>query len=261
MNSQLNSYPIFVPALSMARQALYRFASLSFLDPQAGAWQRLTSLRDDPLLFEAADYFRTFSGAGQESQTAKCSIGVVDPQPVLSCLPDSEQLLNAEYESTFGLLVSSNCPPYEMEYVNSKLTFQRSNTLADVSGFYRAFGMTGARPDRPDHIVLELEFMASLLGLERHAAASHSEIPSERLQVCHDAQLHFLRDHLTWWVPAFAKLLVQQNEHGFYAAAGTFLAAFLAAESERFGLPPAAPHAVPTLEERPEHCEGCSLAG
>ena len=38
------------PALSMARQALYRFAALSLLDPKCGSWEQLDALRDDPVV-------------------------------------------------------------------------------------------------------------------------------------------------------------------------------------------------------------------
>ena len=42
------------PAVSAARQVLYRFASVALLDPKAGAWQQLDAMRGDPLLPEAA---------------------------------------------------------------------------------------------------------------------------------------------------------------------------------------------------------------
>jgi TorA maturation chaperone TorD len=176
-------------------------------------------------------------------------------------LPASAETLNTEYETTFGLLVSSNCPPYEMEYVNSKFTFQRSNTLADVSGFYRAFGVAGSdmHPERPDHIVLELEFMATLLGLERLAADSSSPISRDRQQLCCMAQSRFIEEHLGWWAPAFCMLLGKQNGSGFYAAAGAFVAAFIAAEKVLQGLPPTSPGVAPSTEERPECCDGCQL--
>lgn len=250
-------------ALNMARQALYRFAGLSLLDPRAGAWDRLHAMRDDALLFESATLFR--EAIATQSQLAEASdhLAEIDPQLVLARLPYSLEALNAEYENTFGLLVSSNCPPYEMEYVNSKFTFQRSNTLADISGFYRAFGLTGSEtnPERPDHIVLELEFMATLFDLERGAAGLDSATAAERQQVCRDAQTHFLREHLGWWVPAFGMLLAKQNGDGFYAAAGEFLSAFIVAEQELLGLPPTSNRVAPTREERPEFCEGCELAG
>lgn len=253
----------FDAGLNMARQALYRFAELSFLDPRVGAWERLNAMRDDALLFEAGALFREAAIAASGIDVANSnSINSIDPRLVLARLPCSAEALNGEYENTFGLLVSSNCPPYEMEYVNSKFTFQRSNTLADISGYYQAFGLEGSRtnPERPDHIVLELEFMATLLGLERGATGADSLARDERRQVCRNAQLRFLQEHLSWWIPGFAMLIIKQNGGGFYAAAGAFTTAFIAAEQRLLGLPPTAGRAMPTSEERPEFCDGCELA-
>ena len=254
----------FDPALNMARQSLYRFAALSLLDPQAGSWEQLNRLRDDPLLSAAAAFIRTLPAAQlQELGVGERPLEELDAQLVLDRLPDSKQAFNAQYENTFGLLVSSACPPYETEYVDSKFAFQRSNSLADVSGFYRAFGLaiSDRRPERPDHVVLELEFMAHLLGLERHAAVENPDRRREHQQVCRDAQARFLGEHLAWWTPVFARLLGGANPNGFYAAAGIFLAALIPAERGLLRLPPASHRVGPSAVERPELCEGCELAG
>lgn len=252
------------PVVNMARQAMYRFAALSFLDPQAGAWDRLDALFDDRLLLEAAALIRSLPQAEpNELGRGEHAIEMLDPRIVLGRLPNSACALNAQYESTFGLLVSSNCPPYESEYINSKFAFQRSNTLADISGFYHAFGLTTAdgHPERPDHVVLELEFMACLLGLERQAADQDPARRTDRQQVCRAAQSRFLQEHLGWWTPAFAKLLEVGDPQGFYATAGVFLAALIPAERALLGLPPSSQPAAPSTVERPELCEGCELAG
>ncbi len=148
------------------------------------------------------------------------------------CWSRSPSRLNEAYERTFGLLVSGTCPPYETEYVNSKFTFQRSQQLADVSGFYTAFGLepSSQHPERQDHIVLELEFMAFLLGLERRAAESDELESGERVAVCRDALERFLEQHLAWWVPTFSKLLSMEDPEGYYGALARFLAAFVPAE-------------------------------
>jgi TorA maturation chaperone TorD len=262
MISSPNSSIVVDPVVTMARQALYRFAALSFLDPQAGAWQRLTALCDDRLLLDAAALIRSLPQARPPKlERGEHPIETLDPRRVLDRLPNSQHALNGQYESTFGLLVSSNCPPYETEYINSKFAFQRSNTLADVSGFYHAFGLTTAdgHPERPDHIALELEFMASLLGMERQAADDDATRRVDRQQVCREAQSRFLQEHLGWWVLAFAKLLAKPDPQGFYAAAGVFLAALIPAERALLGMPPPLQPAAPSTIERPELCEGCEL--
>lgn len=131
----------FDPAVNMVRQSLYRFAALSLLDPLSGSWQQLHELRDDPVLLDAAAFLRDLPDARPQTLgLGERSLDDLDPQLVLDRLPDSQQALNAEYECTFGLLVSSACPPYETEYVDSKFTFQHSNSLADIGGFIRRSG-------------------------------------------------------------------------------------------------------------------------
>jgi TorA maturation chaperone TorD len=264
MKSTMNPSAGFDPALNMARQAMYRFAALGFLDPQAGSWDRLNALRDDPQLMDGAALIRSLPEARPaEIGVGESPIEILDPRLVLDRLPDTQRALNAQYESAFGLLVSSDCPPYETEYINSKYAFQRSNTLADISGFYRAFGLTptDGRPERADHIVLELEFMATLLGLERRAAEEDSEPQQDRRQVCRDAQARFLQEHLAWWIPAFHKLLAKVTRDQFYAATGAFVAALIPTERAFLAVPPASQLVGPTTVERPELCEGCELAG
>jgi TorA maturation chaperone TorD len=247
-------------AANVARQTLYRFAALSFLDPRRGAWERLHALRNDRVLTDAAAFLRTLPETqGQSLAPRELPSQFLDPKAVLAQLPTSRASHNTLYENTFGLLVSSSAPPYEIEYVNSKFDFQRSNGLADISGFYQAFGLKVAEdcPERPDHIVLELEFMAFLIGLERSANGARQ---FERQDVCREAQRRFLAEHLLWWTPAFAKLLGRGNAKGFYVAAGKFLAAMAPVERALLKIDSSARPVAPSTIEPPEDCAGCSIS-
>lgn len=255
----------FDPALSLARQSLYRFAALSLLDPRAGAWRHLNDARRRRLICEAAELIRAEPNANpSELGLGERRLADLDPQCVIDRLPSTPEDFNDAYEQTFGLLVSNACPPYETEYINSKFTFQRSNTLADVSGFYRAFGLqpSDRHPERPDHIVLELEFMATLLGMERKAVQTAGSVEAARVAVCRDAQRRFLQEHLAWWVPTFARLLMHEGRGGFYEAVGLWLAALIPAERGMLKVMFVSPgdrHVVPSPIKRPEACDGCQL--
>ncbi len=249
------------PVPALARQCLYRFTALALLDPRRGAWEQLNSLRHSRVLFDAAalvrDQARLLPGGLARGERP---LDDLDPQKVLVRLPDSPAKLNEQYEAVFGLLVSSDCPPYETEYINSKFTFQRSNGLADVAGFYRAFGLdpSAQSPERHDHIVLQLEFMAHLSGLLHGAEGDRDLVRDERIEVCRAAQRRFLAEHLAWWAPVFATLLARRAVGSFYEAAARFLSALVPAERALLDVAAPAPAKGPSPIERPEECDGCA---
>ena len=244
----------FAPAVNSARRALYRFSALALVDPLAGSWSRLADRPSQECVHAACELLRDEAAAATPLGLGELPLDRLDPDAVFARLPASSEELNAEYERTFGLLVTAGCPPYETEYIDSKLSFQRSAELADIAGFYRAFGMDpGADPpERPDHIALELEFMAVLIDLECRATTD------EQFQVSRQAQADFIRGHLSWWVPTFARLLAKENPDSFFVAVGHLLCAFLPRERMQFDIP--APHTPveTSLIEPPELSETCA---
>lgn len=252
----------FDGALCLARQALYRFSALAVVDPRRGTWEQLSHPATIHLVRAAVALVRAEPAAESRSLgLGERPLVDLNSGLVFKWLPTNADALNAQYEQAFGLLVSSNCPPYETEYINSKFTFQRSQGLADIAGFYSAFGLEPStfHPERHDHLALELEFMAFLLGLERAAAESDSADRLGRRAVCRDAQRRFLAEHLIWWVPTFARLLSRQDPGGFYDATSQFLAAFLTAERSLAGIPAPQGQVTPSTVESPDECSGCLL--
>ncbi len=60
--------------------------------------------------------------------------------------------------------------PYETEYTTPDALY-KAHQLADIAGFYRAFGleMSTENRERPDHLAAELEFMHFLALKEAQA--------------------------------------------------------------------------------------------
>ena len=249
----------FEPTLAAARQAMYRFASLAFLDPRDGTHRQLADSKLQEFARAAAEWLRSDPRAVAEPLgLGERLLSELDVQPALSRLPCTAQRLNEEYEATFGLLDAGDAPLCETDYMGAKFTFQRSHQMADVAGFYRAFGLdlSNQHRGRPDHIALELEFMAVLIDLERRAAG----VPDhERIDVCRNAQRRFLNEHLAWWVPTLAALLGRLHPEGFYAAVGRLVSSFLPADRALLGVD--VPRQVVEMSriEVPEECDGCLL--
>lgn len=250
------------PALLLARRVCFRFVALTLTDPRAGVWDELADPATGELVTAAAGILRDEDSAvARPLAQGEAPLADLDPALVLSRLPQSASEFNERYEATFGLLGGSKCPPYETEYVPSKFTFQRSNMLADVAGFYRAFGLKPStnNPDRPDHIAVQCEFLAQVLNLWQ---ASQRAVPEAlaHAEVCRDAVERFLREHVVWWFPAFARLLARQDPGGFYEAVARFLAALVASERALAGIAPPQQEVEPSPIESRDACSGCELA-
>lgn len=251
------------PALLLARRACYRFAALALADPRTGSWDSLSDPQTQALAAQAAEVIRDEEAAvAGPLGLGELPLARLDPATVLARLPRTAGELNGLYEANFGLLGGSKCPPYETEYVPSKFAFQRSNMLADIAGFYHAFGLqtSSNHPDRPDHVALECEFLAQLLELQWQAHQSTSPEAASQKEVCRSAMQRFLKEHVVWWFPAFARLLARQDAGGLYEAVGNYLAALVAAERALAGIEPAHKPAEPSPIETLDECSGCELA-
>ena len=138
--------------------------------------------------------------------------------------------LSPEFEALFGGPV--RCPPYEGSYEAD--TFRQARQMADVAGFYRAFGaeLAGAERDRPDSAGAELEFLAFLTA--RRLAAD-----GEGARICAEAQDEFLRHHLGRWLGELCRRIEAETASPFYAALARLGGRFISEELERRGIEPA----------------------
>jgi hypothetical protein len=135
--------------------------------------------------------------------------------------------------------------------------------LADIAGYYRAFGLqpagdTRGRPDRRlrmcVHGYLSLK-EAYFSRRSRRALRGESPDRETLLETRRVAQI-FLRDHLGRFGVAFAHAAVRADEEGFYASAARLLLRLIELDCERLGIP----QGPATLELRPDAEEPVPMA-
>lgn len=148
---------------------------------------------------------------------------------------ESTAVWEMAYQRSFTLTFSPDVPAYEVAYVSTDI-FRQTETMADIAGFYRAFGaeVGGVNRERVDHIAVELSFM-QLVCLKEVYAREHDD--DEARGISRDAQRSFLRDHLLCWAPAFARRLEVSGEPP-YPAIGQLLATWLQRERSTLRLEP-----------------------
>lgn len=153
--------------------------------------------------------------------------------------------LQSRYDKLFGHAVRGQCPTYEMEYGRNEIIRQACD-LADLAGFYNAFGLEFANGanGRPDHITAECEFMSTLCAKEAHALAQNDE---ENIDICINAQRTFLKDHLARWLPAFVHRIEEADGTSLYSTLARFADTFVKTECEHLDIHPG----PPTLQLRP----------
>ena len=157
--------------------------------------------------------------------------------------------LSADFMRLFNPSLEANCPPYETEYTGAHV-FMRAQLLADVAGFYSAFGLKIASSfhERPDHIAAELEFM-QVLALKEARALARGE--RANAGICRRAQARFLKEHLARWLAPYAERLSAVN-HGFYARLASLAGSLAAWDTHRLGVEPEIAAPLPVREPQPE---------
>lgn len=119
-------------------------------------------------------------------------------------------------------------PPYETSHAGGGAA-----DLADIAGFYRAFGVTLAG-DKPDHLIAELEFVALVLTKEAHARTQ----ADDRAEICLSARARFLRERLGTWTDAFADAVEARHPDSVWSHLARAAARCVQAEARECGVEP-----------------------
>lgn len=222
---------------NLARAQVYRFLSLVFAYPTAALHAEIL-------------------GASIPTKVAASLISEEVAFKVAALTRDLDRRerreLASEYRSLFTYSASPDCPLSESAY-SAKHIYQEVQDLADIGGFYTAFGIE-VQGDRPDSLSAELEF-CYLLAL-KEALAREQKLAKEAL-TCREARRLFVHDHLGRWAENIGRRVEALAPDTVFAAAGRLLAAFVEDEIRTLRVQGLVPYQEVPNPPEPIDDEGC----
>jgi TorA maturation chaperone TorD len=232
---------------ALARAVAYRAFSLGFQTPTGERLQEMGASDGFRLLIDA---FRSLDGAAGNPHL-EAGVGSLMSQPA-----HDPEALAPQYWRLFGHTTRGLVCACETEYGDEN-KFQQPQQLADISGYYLAFGLTPpvASEVRLDHVACECEFMDFLNRKEAWLLAEKGE-DAEALAVTRQAGRTFLRDHLGRFGCAFAARLVAEDGPAYFGTLGQLFLGFLDAECARMGVEGGPEH----LDVRPDLVDDTPMA-
>ncbi len=166
------------------------------------------------------------------------------------------------FSRLFGHAVRGACSLYELEYGNSEI-FQRASQLADIQGFYSAFGLelTADMHERADHVSVECEFMSVLATKEAYALEQGHD---EGHEIVRSAAARFVQGHVGRLLPSFGRRIHEADPEGLYGALGSFASRFIQSECKAYDVEAGGEflelRPVDPEEERVQACVGSTTA-
>ena len=186
---------------------LYRFLALAFSYPsEKSLWELSEAL---------PDLEKSLKAVGVDFPVSKL-------RDVLSSYLDKVETLQGEFTTLFETQLKA--PARETSYELDKMG-RRVIEMADIEGFYKAFGLEVKSPQEPDSLVAELEFLSFL-------SQKLAFLEGEGKEIVQDAYTKFLRDHLGRWYRVFADTLISTTEQEYYKTMAELLLSFLDKETE-----------------------------
>lgn len=204
---------------SLSRAHLYRLLALGFAYPCV---EFLEQVRSGSYLHELKGNVQALSAPPELAESLS------KMYEALSEVTDTIGVLEGEYTRLFARTVAS--PPNESSYGDMP-TFGRAREMADVASFYAAFGfeVSPRIKELPDHVGMELEFMAVLWAKEAYAQEMGWQ---ERAAICQEARGKFLQQHLGRWFPTFSEKVRTSARLTFYPALTALAQSLLATEQD-----------------------------
>ena len=146
-----------------------------------------------------------------------------------------EFALASEYIRLFA--GNAACHPNETAYGDARRIAGRSHELADINGYYSAFGVQASpvAPQLPDHIASEIEFLAVLLVKEAYALTRRRRAQAT---LTRHAARSFLAQHLGRWSATFAASLRETSTEPAYRALASAIEQSVAGECRRLRVRP-----------------------
>ena len=217
------------PTSAREREQHYRFLARLYLRPPSGALLR--ALRDGSILPASTGA----PGDADPGRGGEAAAPALDLEALVSEArgrPHLEEELVAEHAALFVL--PSGVIPHEAFYGDREQRLGGRVTIA-VERFYRNAGIhiLDRCIEMPDHVGIELEFMAALCRLE--ADLGDAGDPAARGR-CVGLQRTFLEEHLARWAPACCERVIALARYGFYKAIARFTTEFLRSERAHLGV-------------------------
>jgi DMSO reductase family type II enzyme chaperone len=213
--------------VALARSAAYGLLALAFRYPDADRW----SFFVDRDRWKAWPEILNMESADAGHGLRRFQQHFLSPDPAQSISVETAQV---EFSRIFGHAVKSDRPTYELEYGAGEV-FQRSARLADLQGFYKAFGleMQQRMRERADHVSVECEFMSIMAAKEAYAEQQGDQ---EGLATVREASGRFLESHLGAWLPSLARRTSEADPEGVYGALAVFVEGFIRFECDHHGV-------------------------
>ena len=219
---------------ALARAVVYRTLSIGF---QAPTEERLRQVgAHDGFAGVATALRRRVRGVHLQAVGPRLEAAVAGLAAM--SVPGLDEL-GASFWRLFGHTTRGLVCACETEYGPDN-GFHQPQQLADISGYYLAFGLRPAAASdvRADHIACECEFMDFLNRKEALLLANRSQWAhgQETLEATTGAARTFLRDHLGRFGRAFAVRVATEDCDGYFGALGRVLLGFVDAECVRVGV-------------------------
>lgn len=212
---------------ALARAVVYRALSIGFQAPTDEGLDQIGVHERFAIVAAALQQLDPQSHHGRLTAVGTC---------LTSLTATSADPLATTFVRLFGHTTRGLICACETEY-GADNNFHQPQQLADIAGYYLAFGLrpAAASDARADHVACECEFMDFLNRKEALLLTTCSD-DDETLEATRHAARTFLRDHLSRFGRAFATRVMIEDPEGFFGVLGRTLLELLDVECRRLNI-------------------------